>query len=142
MDDRWVRVKELRQMLKADWANLWKTKHEDEIKAEGISVDDFEMLFVDRGEIIHATRDFRPLSFREILEKHVGSEDASRVDIDPNVGGWRKFAKQNFPARRRQSKRERPKVKVDLSQHQRKAGKGWLNKARIYKKMRRSREEY
>ena len=142
MDDRWVRVKELRQMLKADWANLWKTKHEDEIKAEGISVEDFEMLFVDRGEIIHATRDFRPLSFREILEKHVGSEDASRVDIDPNVGGWRKFAKQNFPARRRQSKRERPKVKVDLSQHQRKAGKGWLNKARIYKKMRRSREEY
>jgi hypothetical protein len=129
-------------MLKADWANLWKTKHEDEIKAEGISVEDFEMLFVDRGEIIHATRDYKPLSFREILEKHVGSEDASRVDIDPNVGGWRKFAKQNFPARRRQSKRERPKVKVDLSQHQRKAGKGWLNKARIYKKMRRSREEY
>ena len=142
MDDRWARVKELRQMLKTDWANLWKTKHEDEIKAEGISVEDFEMLFVDRGEIIHATRDFKPLSFREILEKHVGSEDASRVDIDPNVGGWRKFAKQNFPARRRQSKRERPKVKVDLSQHQRKAGKGWLNKARIYKKMRRSREEY
>ena len=142
MDDRWVRAKELRQMLKADWANLWKTKHEDEIKAEGISVEDFEMLFVDRGEIIHATRDYKPLSLREILEKHVGSEDASRVDIDPNVGGWRKFAKQNFPARRRQSKRERPKVKVDLSQHQRKAGKGWLNKARIYKKMRRSREEY
>ena len=129
-------------MLKADWANLWLTKHEDEIKAEGISVEDFKMLFVDRGEIIHATRDFRPLSFREILEKHVGSEDASRVDVDPNVGGWRKFAKQNFPARRRQSKRERPKVNVDLSQHQRKAGKGWLNKARIYKKMRHSREDY
>jgi hypothetical protein len=142
VDDRWVRAKELRQMLKADWADLWMTKHEDEIKAEGVSVEDFEMLFVDRGEIIHATRDYRPLSFREILEKHVGSEDASRVDIDPNVGGWRKFAKQNFPARRRQSKREKPKIKVDLSQHQRKAGKGWLNKARIYKKIRRSREEY
>jgi hypothetical protein len=129
-------------MLKTDWANLWKTKLEDDIKAEGISVEDFDMLFVDRGEIIHATRDYRPLSFREILEKHLGPEDASRVDIDPNVGGWRKFAKQNFPAKRRQSKREKPKVKVDLNQHQRKAGKGWLNKARIHKKMRLSREEY
>ena len=141
MDDQWLWLKELRRVLKEDWANLWKTKHDDEVKAEGISVDDFEMLFVDRGEIIHATRDFKPLSFREILEKHVSPEDASKIDIDPKVGGWRKFAKENFP-RRQTIKRERPKQKVDLKQHQRKNGKGWLNKARIYKKIKISKREY
>jgi hypothetical protein len=49
MDDQWLWLKELRRVLKEDWANLWKTKHDDEVKAEGISVDDFDMLFVDRG---------------------------------------------------------------------------------------------
>ncbi|MCW3979368.1 MAG: hypothetical protein NWF12_06420 [Candidatus Bathyarchaeota archaeon] len=142
MDDQWLWLKELRRVLKEDWANLWKTKHDDEVKAEGISVDDFDMLFVDQGEIIHATRDFKPLSFREILEKHVSPEDASKIDIDPKVGGWRKFAKENFPPRRQTIKRERPKQKVDLEQHQRKSGKGWLNKARIYKKIKLSKREY
>ena len=120
-------------MLKVDWAELWKTKHEDEVKAEGVSVQDFESLFVDRGEIIHATRDFKPLSFSEILEKHVGPEKAAGVDVNPRVGGWRKFAKKNFPAKH--TKREKPEVKADLSQQQRKGGSGWLNKARIYRKL-------
>lgn len=142
VDDRWLWIKELKRTLKVDWAKLWTTKQEDEVRAEGISVEDFERLFVELGEIIHATRDFKPLSFREILERHVGSEDAARVDIDPNVGGWRKFARQNFPARQKKSKRERPGVKADLSQQQRKDGKGWLNKARIFRKMRLSRREY
>ena len=142
MDDHWLWLKELRRVLKEDWAELWKTKHDDEVKAEGISVNDFEMLFVDRGEIIHATRDYKPLSFREILEKHVGQEDASKIDIDPKVGGWRKFANKNFPPRRQTNKRERPKQKVDLKQYQRKDGKGWLNKARIYKKIKFSKREY
>lgn len=133
MDDSWSLARELRRMLKVDWAELWKTKHEDEVKAEGVSVQDFESLFVDRGEIIHATRDFKPLSFSEILEKHVGPEKAAGVDVNPRVGGWRKFAKKNFPAKH--TKREKPEVKADLSQQQRKGGSGWLNKARIYRKL-------
>lgn len=140
MDERWLWIKELRMVLKADWSNLWRTKHEDEVKAEGISTKDYEKLFVDRGEIIHATRDYKPLSFREILENHIGKDDAAKVDINPKIGGWRKFAKQNFPAKHQRSKRERPKIKLDLSQHQRKGGDGWLNKARIFRKMRRARE--
>jgi len=58
-----VWARELRQKLKADWAELWKTKHDDEVKAEGISTKVYTELFVDRGEIIHATRDYKPLSF-------------------------------------------------------------------------------
>ena len=140
MDDRLLWVKELRLVLKADWARLWMTKGEDEVRAEGFSLKDFEKLFVDKGEIIHATRDFKPISFREIFEKHVGSEAAGRVDVDPKAGGWGKFVRENFPSKpARPAKRERPGVKADLSQQQRKDGRGWLNKARIFRKIRNSR---
>lgn len=140
MDDHWLWVKELKQVLKADWARLWMTKREDEVRAEGFSLKNFEKLFVEKGEIIHATRDFKPISFREILEKHVGSEAAGRVDVDPKVGGWGKFARENFPAKTaKQAKRKRPVIKADLSQQQRKGGRGWLNKARIFRKIRNSR---
>ena len=137
LEESWRRAKELRRWLKIEWADLWKYKRDDGVKAEGFSVKDYSLLYVDRGEIIHATRDYKPLSFREILEKHVGSEDASRVDLDPRVGGWRKFARQNFPAKREKKvRREGPGIKPDLSQHQRKGGLGWRNKSRMWKKKR------
>ena len=132
--DSYEDARELRRLLKLDWVELWDTKYEDEVQAEGISVKDFEALYVDRGEVIHATRDVKPLSFHEILEKHVGEEEAKRVDVDPRQGGWRKFSRTHFPARR--VKREEPRVKFDAGQQQRKAGSGWLNKARIWKKKR------
>jgi hypothetical protein len=137
MEETWRQAKELRRWLKIEWADLWRFKQDDEIRAEGVSVKDYSLLYVDRGEIIHATRDYKPLSFREILEKHVGSEDASRVDLDPNVGGWRKFARQNFPVKgEKKVKRRRPGIKSDLGQRQRKGGAGWRNKGRIWRKKR------
>ena len=139
--ESWERAHELRQELKAEWAELWKTKHDDEVIAEGISSSEFERLFVDLGEVIVATRDFKPLSFRDILEAQLGSDVAGRVEPDPAVGGWRKFVKNHLP-KHKQLKRKRPEVKVDLGQHQRKGGRGWLNKARIGRKMRQNRIEY
>jgi len=137
LEETWRRAKELRQWLKIEWADLWKSKQDDEIRAEGFSIKDYSLLFVDRGEIVHATRDYKPLSFREILEKHVGSEDASRVDLDPRVGGWRKFARQNFPVKGEEKvKRKGPGIKHDLSQHQRKGGRGFRNMNRILRKKR------
>ena len=141
MEETLRRSKELRQWLKIEWADLWRYKRDDAINAEGFSLKDYSLLFVDRGEIIHATRDYKPLSFREILEKHVGSEDASKVDLDPQVGGWRKFARQNFPAKSEEKvRREGPGIKSDLSQHQRKGGAGWRNKSRVWKKKRLNRK--
>ena len=135
MEETWRQAKELRRWLKIEWADLWMSKQDDEIRAEGISVKDYSLLYVDRGEIVHATRDYKPLSFREILEKHVGSEDASRVDLDPEVGGWRKFARQNFPVKgEKKVKRGGPGIKSDLSQRQRKGGAGWRNKSRVWRK--------
>ena len=138
MEESWLKAKEVRRCLKIEWSDLWQHKHNDESRAEGIAAKDYSLLFVDRGEVIHAIRDYKPLSFQEILEKHVGSENASRVDLDPHVGGWRKFAKHNFPSRMgRRNKTGQARatgIKYDLSQQQRKSGKGWLNKAKILKK--------
>ena len=135
MFEGWERARELRRELKTEWAELWITKYDDEVRAEDVSPEEFERLFVDRGEVIFATRDYKPLSFREILERNLGSEMAGRVSPDPSVGGWRKFVREHLPKPKPVRKRERPRIKVDLTQHQRKGGRGWLNKARIWKKI-------
>jgi hypothetical protein len=134
MDEGLAWARELRRGLKADWAELWRDKRDDEVRAEGFSVRDFERLYVERGEVVVATRDFKPLSFGEILERHLGSDYAGRVAPDPGVGGWEKFARTFFPSKR--VKRERPGVKVDPSQPQRKGGVGWLNMIRVSRKIR------
>jgi hypothetical protein len=140
----WERAHELRRELKVEWAELWKSKYDDKVKAEGISSLDFEWLFVDRGEVIYATKDYKPLSFREILERHIGADVAGRIAPDPEVGGWRKFVKENItiPKRKPVVKRERPRIKFDASQQKRKGGAGWLNKARVRKKIQQSEYGY
>ncbi len=128
-------AREFRRWLKIEWADLWKSKFDDEIIAEGISLRDYSLLDVDKGEIIHASRDYKPLKFRDILEKNLGGEAAERVDVDPHVGGWRRFAREELPGRENKAVRRAPKIPFDLSQQQRKGGSGWLNQARIHKKV-------
>jgi len=130
MLEGWERARELRRELKVEWVDLWRNKYDDAVRAEDVSQREFEKLFVDRGEIIFATRDYKPLSFRDIVDRHLGSEMADKVSPDPAIGGWRKFISEHLPKRGRQ--REQPEVKVDLSQHQRKG-------ARIRRKIRRNR---
>jgi len=135
MLEGWEQVRELRRELKTEWAKLWMTKYDDNVRAEGVSPKEYDRLFVDRGEVIHATRDYKPLSFRDILEGHLGSDLVRRVDPDPVVGGWRKFVREHLLKPRLLKRRERPRIKVDLTQHQRKGGAGWLNRARTWKKI-------
>jgi len=133
----WERGLELRTLLKAEWKELWKTKYDDNIRAEEVSSEDFSYLKVDKGEIIHATRDFKPISFREILEGHLGSDMAEKIDPDPKTGGWRKFAREHLQkAKPVKKRRERPRFKADASQHQRKGGAGWINRNRLSGKIR------
>ena len=60
---------------------------------------------------------------------------AERVDPDPKIGGWGKFIREQLPKKRVLPKRERPIIKFDLSQHQRKGGAGWKNQNRIARKL-------
>jgi len=131
-------AQEYRKWLKIEWADLWKSKFDDEIIAEGVSVRDYSLLYVDKGEIIQANRDYRPPNFREILERHLGAETTERVDIDPNIGGWKRFAREQLPRREKKTARESPKIPFDTNQQQRKGGSGWRNQARIRKKVKAS----
>ena len=126
--------------LKNEWIRLWSTKYDDKKKGEGISTHKHHRLYVDQGQVIYATRDYYQLDFNEILEKNLGKDYAEKISPPPEIGGWRKFAKNTLPVKKK-LEREKPKTKVDLSQHQRRGGRGWLNKNRITKKIRESEEE-
>ena len=139
MIDGWDKAIKLEHKLKADWEELWRTKYDDKVMAEMVSRNQYELLFVEKGEVIVATRDVKPLSFSEILEVNLGSDMADRVAPNSQVGGWSKFIKEKILKPKPANKRERPKVKVDLTQHQRKGG--YLNKARIWRRIRENRSD-
>ena len=118
------------EVLKAEWKRLWRERFDDRVRAEGVAKDDYSAVFVERGTVILATRNFRLLSFRDVLEKH-GVVDAHRfVAPDVHVGGWGKFVRANIvgqkagkPVKRAASYVAEPKVK----QHLKKGGRGWMH---------------
>lgn len=48
---------------------LARERLNDKLRAEDMATNYCD-LFVERGKVIHATRNFRALSFRDILERH------------------------------------------------------------------------
>lgn len=124
-----VAEKAIVEELKGQWKMLWLERFDDKVRAEGIAEKDYSALFVEKGTVIFATRDFKPLNFREILEHHK-LQDAVRVQPSPSEGGWGKFVrtaitggKRNWRARRLRPDADRGKEKQQL----RKGGRGWLH---------------
>ena len=124
--------KEIIEELKTQWKRLWLERIDDKVRAEGIANKDYSVLFVEKGTVIYATRDFKPLDFREILKLH-GFIDADQfVPPSPHVGGWRKFirtviAKQS-PRRRVTRAARYVDDKEKRRQQLRKGGYGWLHR--------------
>lgn len=120
--------KELVEELKLEWKKLWRERRDDKVRAEGIAVTDYSQLYVDKGTIIHATRAYKALNFREILEQHQ-VEDAERyVPPDRFVGGWTKFVKNNIAAKpTARQRRENPADEKKVHQQPKKGGRGWLH---------------
>lgn len=115
--------------LKDQWKMLWLERFDDKVRAEGIAEKDYSVLFVEKGTVIFATRDFKPLNFREILEHHK-LQDAVRVQPSPSEGGWGKFVRATITGRKRdrRSHRFRPDVECMKEKQQlRKGGRGWLH---------------
>lgn len=111
------------------WRQLWRSRIDDRVRAEGIANRNFSLLFVDRGTVIIATRDFKPLDLKEILRRHKFQDVERLVPPHPSVGGWTKFArtvlkrqkrarKWKDPVRRRNQKKNLPPKK---------GGRGWLH---------------
>ena len=126
----------VREIVKGEWHDLWQSKREDEIVAESISLKKYTWLEIEKGEIVRDSRHVG-VDLHSILQRNYGIDEAARINPDPAVGGYGKFVKENL-SKRRPSPREAPRVKVDLSQPQRKGGKGWINQMRISRKIRES----
>jgi hypothetical protein len=120
--------KELVTELKIQWKRLWRERLDDKVRAEGIAVNDYGDLFIDKGTVIHATRDFKSLNFKEILEEHEIQNAERYIPPDPHIGGWTKFVKNNItnqPIKKRKAELyvEEKKEKQQLKQN----GRGWLH---------------
>ena len=79
--------------IKAEWSLLWRNRIDDKVRAEGIAERDYSLLFVDQGTVIVATKDFKPLNFKEVLRLN-GVQNGQRfISPHPSEGGYRKFAR-------------------------------------------------
>jgi TorA maturation chaperone TorD len=123
--------KEMVNELKMQWKKLWQERVDDKVRAEGIAVADYTTLFVDKGTIIHATRDFKPLNFKEILEQHKIENTDRFIQPTPHIGGWNKFIKtliaSQKPQRNRRAEAYRNEKKAIQLRQPKKSGRGWLH---------------
>ena len=91
---------------------------------------DYCDLYVEKGTVIHATRDYKSMSFKEILEQHKILSPDRYIPPSPQIGGWNKFIKTSIstqkPVRTRRAVlyQEEPKEKLQTK----KGGRGWLHK--------------
>lgn len=119
--------KEFIEELKRQWKLLWMERIDDKLKAEGIASQDFYLLFVERGTVIMATKDYKPLDFRQLLQQHDLVHNENLIQ-NPSVGGWGKFARELYgkkPGEHRKRLFEKPeRVKGGQSK---KGGRGWLH---------------
>jgi len=122
--------------LRRQWRLLWRERIHDKVKAEEISTNDFQLLFVDRGMVIAATKCCKPIDFRGILEKYraLFEMKAMQEKPPPHVGGWRKFGRNIAASQRKIENRcsrirhfDDGKAGKRKSQQLKKGGRGWLH---------------
>jgi hypothetical protein len=121
--------KEMIEQLRLQWRKLWQERLDDKVRAEGMATADYCDLFVDQGTVIHATRDFKALNFKEILDQHQVLNADRYIPSSPQVGGWNKFIKNNItnqPRRRRRADLYREENRE--KQQPKKGGRGWLHR--------------
>lgn len=124
--------KKLAETLKIEWKQMWKECFNDKVKAEGVSVTNYNTLKVEQGTIIQATKDFKALNFREILDEHLIENPDRHMEPINCVGGWNKFIKTNISKSRSSKKQQGSELNFKektSEQRAKKSGRGWLHKA-------------
>lgn len=124
--------KKLVEELKIQWRLLWSQRFEDKVRAEGVSTAEYVDLAVEQGTIIHATKDFKALNFKEILQNHLVENPERYIAPDVNIGGWKKFIKTDINTNKQprydySSAISDKKAKKQSCQHSKKGGRGWLH---------------
>ena len=124
-----VTQKEMVEELKVEWKKLWQERWDDKVRAEGIAIDDYCKLFVERGLIIHATRNYKALSFRDILEQNLVANVDRLIPPGPLVGGWTKFIRTSITSQnvRRSRRASLYREEKREKQQPKKGGRGWLH---------------
>lgn len=115
--------------IKQEWNTLWTQKIEDKWIAEDIADREYAVLFVDQGDIIWATRDFKPLQFYDILDRHEKTTGKRIRPIDPKVGGWGKFVREEIreSGQRKRTEPGKESAKPRSNGPTKKGGRGWLH---------------
>ncbi len=122
--------KELVDELKIEWKRLWHERLDDKVRAEGIAIDDYSTLFIDKGTIIHATRDFKALNFKDILDQYQVENAERYIPPDPRVGGWAKFVKETLPPKSSRTSSRATRLQYEEKKDKlqnKKSGRGWLH---------------
>ena len=121
--------KELVEELKVYWKKLWQERVDDKVRAEGVAAAEYVKLFVEKGTVIHATRDYKALNFREILEQNQVANADRFIPPSPQVGGWTKFVKANITSQRQRRNTRASLYREDKKEKQqlKKGGRGWLH---------------
>ena len=132
-ESRYKAQKKLVEELKAQWRLMWNERFDDKLRAEEVSVSDYKILRVERGTVIHATRDFKALNFKEILKQQLIEEPDRFIQPDAHVGGWTKFIKTKITIHKPQRSKniasyiaENHPNKRNVQQPK-KGGRGWLH---------------
>jgi hypothetical protein len=115
--------------VKIQWNRLWRERIDDRVRAEGIASMDFDKLFVERGTVVLATRSFKQVTLKEILEQHKVADVERHLPPNKHVGGWGRFARTHLPRYESAGRRRGFAVSEDLGKKQqlRKGGRGWLH---------------
>jgi hypothetical protein len=121
-------MKEFIDELRGQWKDLWQNRIDDKVRAEGIAQHEYLDLFVERGTVIMATRDFRPLDFFDIVRQHLSFDAEKAVPPNNTTGGWGKFVRNKIRKNKTKTRRvisSKPTHKKD--QQLKKGGRGWLH---------------
>jgi hypothetical protein len=123
--------KKLVTELKSEWKLMWSERFDDRTKAEGVSIADYTSLHVEQGTIIHATKDFKALNFKEILEQHLVENPDRYIEPSNSVGGWNKFIKTKITsgnsAKLQRQRGDQYVPEKPMKQQPKKGGRGWLH---------------
>jgi len=121
-------VKEFVDELRTEWKHLWQNRLDDKVRAEGMAKQDYSKLLVERGTVIMATRDYKPLDFFDIVHDYLGCDTEKAVPQNATVGGWGKFIRSNIQKKKTTTRSySPPKPTHKKDQQQRKGGRGWLH---------------
>ena len=115
--------------IKNQWKRMWKERIDDRVRAEGVACEDYDRLFVERGTVVLATRDFKLLTLKDILELHKVANVERVLPANPNVGGWGKFVRTHISSRKPTVRRTVREFQFAEKKPQqlKKGGRGWLH---------------